>query len=218
MCLIFHCSLRARRSPCKCCQWGVIWTWRPFEKTFWYLLVLCMQDLEANKAACGWVFCFVYLALWRDSPYSLPCGVTHQVCSIYSAFLWNTSILEVVFLDLHSQFNHLPHNKSPSVGSPLSPALLSVPLKREPLVLGLLFFFRAANHPTCLCPKFVVFAVGPSVSYPKPGWAWRGILSAQAQHWILHLPVSQRAFSPAHHSPEISFHALQLICIYCHLS
>lgn len=178
VCLIFHCSLTARPNPCKRGQWGEIRTWRPFEKAFWYLLVFCMQDLETNKKACGWVFWFVILALWRDSPDSLPCGVTHRACTIYSAFLWNTSILEVVFLNLHSQFNHLPHNKSPSVGFPLSPALHSAPVKREPLVLALLFFFRPANHPACLCPKFVVFAVGPSVSYQKPGWAWRGILSA----------------------------------------
>lgn len=62
MCLIFHCSLTARPNPCKHCQWGVIWTWTPFEKAFWYLLVFWMPDLEANKKACGWVFCFVILA------------------------------------------------------------------------------------------------------------------------------------------------------------
>lgn len=177
-----HCLLKAATRPneLSAANETRFRPWDPLQLSDVTCLAACKAwgEWELEGVCVGGFFALFSLILWRDVPDSVPCGAARHVCSVYSASPWNTRISEVVFLNLHSQFNHLPHNKSSSVGLHVTPALGSAPVRREPVLPAFVFFFMPANHTACLCLKFVVFAVGHSVSYQKPHWAWRGILLA----------------------------------------
>lgn len=143
----------------------------------WLVLQRARLGESRNRKVCGWLFLLCFLWYYEET-YQTASPVEPLTTSV--AFLQHLletpESPELSFWMKHLQFSHLPHNKSSSVGLHVTPALGRAPVRREPVLPTFVFFFIPANHAACLCLKFVVFAVGHSVSYQKPHWAWRGIL------------------------------------------
>lgn len=171
-----------------------------------------MQGLgrvEIGRCVGGFLLCFLW---YYEETYQMvsPVEPTHHVCSIYSASPCNTRISEVVFLNLHEQFNHLPHNKSSSVGLLVTPALGSFCQKGACPSSICVFLYTCQSHRLplpkvcCLCswsqrelPKTSLSLTGYSVSLtlthdPAPPQHTKGLFSGppQLKDFISHVTIN----------------------------